>query len=193
MNDAPLVWIVILVVVVFAPIVYVINIFNRLVRLRTLIANSWSNIDTELKRRHDLIPRLVEVVKGYAAHERDVLERIMEARERAVRSDTGAADRRHQEDESALAREARRLFALAEGYPDLKASSSFLELQQALVETEDRIAAARRFFNGNVKDLNTLVEQFPSNLIANAFGFESASYFEIETVFEREPVAVRFT
>ena len=191
MADPPIASLLILGAAVLLPLIYVINVFNRLVRLRTLVRNSWSNIDAELKRRHDLIPRLVEVVKGYAAHEREVLDRVLHARARAAGSST--ATRRHLHDETELARAARGLFAVAEGYPALKASDQFLRLQGELVRTEDRIAAARRFYNGNVKDLNTLIEQFPSNLIARSAGFATAEPFEVETVFERQPAAVDFS
>ena len=186
--DAPVVPLIVLAAIVLVPLIYLINVYNRLVRLHTLVRNSWSNIDAELKRRHDLIPNLVSVVKGYAAHERDVLERVVEARQQAMRFDTPT--REHAEDENQLARTARGLVALAEGYPELKSNRNFLELQEELSRTEDRIAAARRFYNGNVKDLNTLVEQFPSNLVAGALGFQMAESFEVETIFERQPVAV---
>jgi LemA protein len=186
--DAPVVLLIALAAIVLIPSIYLINVYNRLVRLRTLVRNSWSNIDAELKRRHDLIPNLVAVVKGYAAHERDVLERVIQARQQAMRLDTPT--HQHAEDESELARTARGLVALAEGYPELKANRNFLELQEELGRTEDRIAAARRFYNGNVKDLNTLVEQFPSNLVAGAMGFQAADSFEVETIFEHRPVAV---
>jgi len=173
-----------------AVLVFIVVVFNRLVTLRQLVRNAWSNIDTELKRRHDLIPRLVEVVKGYAAHERGVFERVADARASAVAGEgvaAGAADR-----ENELARATRGLLAVAEGYPDLKSGDHFLELQRELIETEDRIQAARRFYNGNVKDLNTLIEQFPSMLVAQAGGFGRVEPFEVEAAVEREAVAVRF-
>lgn len=171
-------------------LVYLAATFNRLVTLRQLVANAWSNIDTELKRRHELVPRLVEVVKGYAAHESGLFERVAEARAQAVSAEgtgTGAAGA-----ENELARATRRLIAVAEGYPELKAGEHFLGLQRELVETEDRIQAARRFYNGNVKDLNTLFEQFPSMLIARLGGFRRADPFELEAAVEREAPAVRF-
>jgi LemA protein len=169
--------------------IYWIATYNRLVGLRQLMANAWSNIDTELKRRYDLIPNLVETVKGYAAHEKDVLQRVVAARQHAL-SSTGSPG--HQAaDENELVKALRGIFALSESYPELKANSNFLELQRELANTENRIQAARRFYNGNVKDLNTLIGQFPSNLIARQGGFEPGEFFEVDSVFEREPVSVR--
>ena len=193
MNDVAIVALVIVAAIALLPIallpmVYPIAIFNRLVGLRALVKNAWGNIDVELKRRHDLIPRLVEVVKGYASHERAVFDDVLRARSAAMASD--APTRGHAADESALSRATRGLLAVAEGYPDLKADAPFRRLQDELVRTEDRIAASRRFFNGNVKDLNTLIQQFPSVLVARSFGFEAADPFEVETVSEREAPAV---
>lgn len=159
---------------------WVIAIYNSLVRLRQHLKDSWAGIETELRRRYDLIPNLVETVKGYAAHEKQVFEKVTEARTRAVSSSgsptTQAAD------ENVLVQGLRSLLAVSEGYPELKASDNFLELQRELANTEDRIQAARRFYNGNVRDLNTRIEVFPSNLIANLFSFTQAEYFEIEEV-----------
>jgi len=159
---------------------WIIAIYNSLVRLRQHLKDSWAGIETELRRRYDLIPNLVETVKGYAAHEKQVFEKVTEARTRAVSSSgsptTQAAD------ENVLVQGLRSLFAVSEGYPELKASDNFLELQRELANTEDRIQAARRFYNGNVRDLNTRIEVFPSNLIANLFSFTQAEYFEIEEV-----------
>jgi len=171
-------------------VVFVIGTYNSLVKLRNLVRNSWANIDTELRRRYDLIPNLVNTVKGYAAHEKQVLQAVVEARSRALAS-TGrpAAQAR---DENALVGALKSLFAVSERYPDLKASENFLRLQRELVDTEDRIQAARRFYNGNVKDLNTRCELFPSNLVAAAFGFEHADYFEVDSVEVRGPVGVNF-
>ena len=159
---------------------WIIAIYNSLVRLRQHLKDSWAGIETELRRRYDLIPNLVETVKGYAAHEKQVFENVTEARTRAVSSSgspsTQAAD------ENMLVQGLRSLLAVSEGYPELKASGNFLELQRELANTEDRIQAARRFYNGNVRDLNTRIEVFPSNLIANIFSFTPAEYFEIEQV-----------
>lgn len=165
-------------VVVLVPLVYVGVIFNRLVALRAYIRNAWSQIQVEMKRRYDLIPNLVEVVKGYAAHERETLERVTELRNRAAANEGAVASQ--SSDERALEGGLRRLFAVAEAYPDLKADRSFRELQTELVNTEDRLAAARRFYNGNVRDMNQLVGQFPSGLVARVFGFGVREYFQLE-------------
>jgi LemA protein len=161
-------------------VLYIIGTYNRCVRLRNLVPESWSNVDTELKRRYDLIPNLVETVKGYAAHERAVLEEVVRARAAAVAS-TGSPESQAR-DENALVGSLKSLFAVAEGYPNLKADRNFLHLQKELVETENRIQAARRFYNANVRDLNTLTEMFPSNLIASMAGIRRAEYFETDDV-----------
>ena len=165
-------------------------IFNRLVQLRQHVRESWAGIDTELKRRYDLIPNLVETVKGYAAHERGVLTEVTEARARAVAS-TGGPERQAA-DEKPLVDGIRHLLAVIERYPDLKANEQFLRLQEELAATEDRIQRARRFYNANVRDLNTRVEVFPSNLVARLFGFARAEYFEVETSTVRQVVDVSF-
>ena len=159
-------------------IIWVICMYNSLVRLRQHVRDSWAGIDTELKRRYDLIPNLVATVKGYAAHEREVLQAVTEARVRAVES-TGSPEAQAS-DENVFVGALRRLFAVSESYPDLKASGNFLGLQRELANTEDRIQAARRFYNGNVRDMNTRVEVFPSNIIASIFSFEREQFFEIE-------------
>jgi LemA protein len=176
-------------VVFLLVVIWCIVTYNRLVGLRQLIDNSWSNVDTELKRRYDLIPNLVETVKGYAAHEQAVLERVVQARQQAVQS-TGSPE--HQAaDENELVRALKGVLVVAEGYPQLKANENFLQLQHELTNTENRIQAARRFYNGNVKDLNTLIAQFPSSIIARQGSFEPAEFFQIDSVFEREPVKVK--
>jgi len=169
-------WIILAVVVV--AIVYVIVVFNGLVRTRQMANEGWSGIDVQLKRRSDLVPNLVEAVKGYAAHERNVLEQVTELRgqARALPSDDVA---RRAQAEGALSMALRKLMALAENYPDLKASNNFLELQQQLSTLEDEIQMARRYYNGTVRNLNVLVQSFPSNLIAGLFGFGQRDYFEI--------------
>jgi LemA protein len=177
-------------VLILLPVVYVIAIYNQLVNLNYLIQNAWSNIDTELKRRYDLIPNLVETVRGYAGHEKAVFQQVTEARTIAVASTGSPASQAR--DENVLVQALRQMFAVVEGYPQLKANQNFLALQEELVNTENRIQAARRFYNGNVKDLNSLIGQFPSNLIANQFGFKPAEFFEIEDVHARQPVAVKF-
>jgi LemA protein len=160
-----------------------IGMYNSLVRGRNHVIESWSGIDTELKRRYDLVPNLVETVKGYAKHEREVLERVVEARSRAVASTGSPASQAR--DENVLVGALRQLFALSEGYPDLKASRNFLELQHQLTETENRIQASRRFYNANVRDYNNRCEMFPTNVMASMFRFEKAEFFEIESAIER--------
>jgi LemA protein len=152
--------------------------FNRFVRQRQLVDNSWSNVDTELKRRYDLIPNLVATVKGYAAHERATLEAVVNARSNAVDASGGAAEQATQE--NVLVDALKQLLALREAYPDLKANVEFLDLQRQLTVTEDRIQAARRFYNANVRDYNTRVETFPSMIIAGFGHFEKRDYFEVE-------------
>ena len=168
----------------------VIVSYNRFVRQRNLVQESWRQIDVELRRRHDLVPNLVETVKGYAAHERAVLENVTAARTAAVAAGGGVAAQAAAE--SALAGSLRGLFAVAEGYPELKAAGPFQQLQAQLAETEDRIAAGRRFYNGNVRALNTRVEAFPSSIVAKMFGFTRAEYFEVDEPEVRAPVSVDF-
>ncbi len=169
-------------------VAYVVGTYNVLVRLGQHCRESWSGIDTELKRRYDLIPNLVETVRGYAKHEREVLAMVTDARNRAVAS-TGSPLSQAR-DENVLVAALRQLFAVSERYPELKASANFLALQRELANTEDRIQAARRFYNANVRDLNTRIGVFPSNIIAAMFGFRSAEFFEIEDAGIRQPVAV---
>ncbi|HUU10728.1 MAG TPA: LemA family protein [Phycisphaerae bacterium] len=179
---------------IFVPILIVglvlMGMYNSLVRGRNHVRESWSGIDTELKRRYDLIPNLVETVKGYARHEREVLERVVEARTRAVAS-TGSPAQQAQV-ENFLVGALRQLFALAEGYPQLKASENFLELQRQLTETENRIQAVRRFYNANVRDYNNRCEMFPTSLMASMFSFRQAEFFEIESAVERLSPRVSF-
>lgn len=170
------------------PLIWAGATYNRLVGLRNLIREAWSNVDTELRRRYDLIPNLVETAKAYAAHERAVIESVTQARVKAMSSAGGPNEQAGAEND--LVRSLRTLFAVCEGYPELKASQSFLALQHELVNTEDRIQAARRFFNGNVRDYNTLIGCFPSNMIAGMFGFEQSQYFEIEEAIAREVVSI---
>lgn len=159
-------------------VLWIAGLYNSLVRVRNACDESWADIDTELRRRYDLIPNLVESVKGYAAHERDVLERVIQARNAAA-ANHGSPESQAK-DENVLIGGMRQLFALAESYPDLKANQNFLKLQDELAVTEDRLQRARRFYNGNVRDLNNKVEVFPSNIIAQQFGFQKREYFEIE-------------
>lgn len=170
-------------------LIWFIATYNVFVRLRQHVKESWSGIDTELKRRYDLIPNLVETVKGYAAHEKQTLESVIQARSTAAASH--GSPNQQANDENMLVDALKRLFALAEGYPDLKASENFLELQRELANTEDRIQAARRFYNANVRDLNTRCGVFPSNLVAKLFGIPKAEFFEIDTASARTPVGVK--
>ena len=163
--------------VLFLPLLWLIGTFNGLVRLRNHCKESWSDIDTELKRRHNLIPNLVETVKGYATHEKEVFERVIEARNQADVPHESV--KQQSADETTLVHQVDRLFALAEDYPDLKADRNFLQLQDELVNTEDRIQAARRFFNANVRDMNNRVEMFPSSIVAGMGNFPMWDYFEV--------------
>jgi LemA protein len=161
--------------------------YNRFALQRELIDNSWSTVDTELRRRYDLIPNLVATVKGYAAHERDTLDAVIRARGRAVAATGAPAEQAPAE--NLLVDGLKQLFAVAEAYPDLQADRHFLELQVELAATENRIQAARRIFNGNVRDLNRRVEQVPSNLIAKLGGFRRAEYFQIDDAARTVPTA----
>lgn len=179
--DSPLPLIVLGALVVAA--LWLAAAYNRFARLRQHLRESWADIDVELKRRYNLIPNLVETVRGYARHERETLESVTRLRNTALANEGRASSQAS--DETELMRGVKRLFAVAEAYPDLKADRHFLELQRELAETEDRIAAARRFYNGNVRDMNTLRETFPTNLVASMFGFEGADYFELASDAER--------
>ena len=171
-------------------VVAVIASYNRFVRQRNLIEESWKQIDVELRRRYDLIPNLVETVKGYAAHERGVLEAVINARAKATAPSGSVAEQAV--DEAALTASLRGLLAVAEAYPDLKADSQFSMLQSQLGETEDRIAAGRRFYNSNVRAYNTRIETFPSSIVASMFSFEKTDYFEENDEAVRAPVQVDF-
>jgi LemA protein len=163
--------------------------YNRFVQQTTLVEESWSQVDVELQRRHDLVPPLVETVKGYAAHERSVLERVTEARAVAEQHKRDSPpDRRPFEEEVGGALTG--LMVVAEAYPDLKASITFLQLQRELTDTEDRIAAGRRFYNGNVRALNTRVRTFPSNVVASVFGFGAKEFFELADPADATPPTV---
>jgi LemA protein len=169
--------------VILILVILVAATYNVLVKLRNQCRESWADVDAELKRRYDLIPNLVEVVKGYARYEHEVLERVVAARNQAVGSTGSPASQA--KDEIALVGSLRSLFAVVENYPDLKASAQYLKLQEELANTEDRIQAARRFYNGNVRDYNTRCEVLPSNVIAGLFGFTREEFFEVETAVER--------
>ncbi len=168
-----------LLVLMFAlvPAVWFVVQYNSLVGLRNFIAESWSNVDTELKRRYDLIPNLVTTVKGYAAHEREVLEGVVELRNRCAANHGPVADQAA--DEGQLVAALKRMFVLVENYPQLKADQNFLKLQGELINTENRIQAARRFYNGNVRDYQNKCESFPSNLVARLFALPSHTFFSV--------------
>jgi LemA protein len=183
------VWII--VAVVAAAALYAVYLYNRLVSLRQMSEEAWSGIDVQLKRRTDLIPNLVDTVKGYAAHERGVLEEVTELRNQARAAPPGDVEGRAKI-EGALSMALGRLLAVAEAYPDLKANTNFLELQRELSNLESEIQMARRYYNGAVRNLNTMVESFPSNLVANQFSFEKREYFEIEEPGDRALPKVSF-
>ena len=179
---------IIVAIIVVVPLIWLIATYNVFVRLRQHLRESWSAVETELQRRYDLIPNLVEAVKGYARHERDTLERVVELRNRAAANHSNPESQAR--DENALIGGVKQLLAIAEAYPDLKANHNFLHLQKELGNTEDRIQAARRFYNANVRDLNTRAGVFPSNLVAAMFGVKPAEYFEIEDSTVRAAPAV---
>jgi LemA protein len=170
--------IVIIVIVVVIALIFVAS-YNGLVRLRNRIDNAFSQIDVQLQRRHDLVPNLVETVKGYAAHERETLDSVVQARNQAV-SATSAGPAQQAQAENVLTGALRQLFAVAEAYPDLKANQNFLQLQEELTSTEDRIAYARQFYNDSVVKYNSKIQSIPSNIIAGMFNFHEREYFEGE-------------
>ena len=180
-------WIVIAILVVVA--LWVIMVFNGLVVLKNRTKEAWSDIDVQTKRRYDLIPNLMETVKGYATHEKELFEKVTEARANAM-SAQGPKDKAGAE--NMLSDTLKSLFAVSENYPDLKASTNFLELQRELSDTEDKIQAARRFYNGNVRDLNTKIEIFPANLVAGMLGFKQMDLFQAANEAEKNPVQVKF-
>ena len=170
---------------------YAIAIYNGLVKARQMKEEAWSGIDVQLKRRTDLIPNLIETVKGYAAHEKGTLENVVELRNRAQAVPSGDVAGRAAA-EGMLSQALGRLFALAEAYPDLKANQNFAELQRSLETTEGEIQMARRYYNGAARDLNVRVESFPSNLVANTFKFQKAPFFEIDDPADRAVPQVKF-
>ena len=172
-------------------VIYLIFTYNRFVTLRNRVEEAWSDIDVQLKRRHDLIPNLVETVKGYASHEKEVFQKVTEARSRAMQAEETGDPEQMQQAENQLSSALKSLFAVSENYPDLKASENFMELQREITDTENKIQAARRFYNRNVKSLNTKTEKFPSNLVASMFGIEQWKFFEADEK-ERETVEVSF-
>ena len=176
--------------VFLAIVLYVWYAYNGLVRKRNQVKSAWSDIDVQMRRRYDLIPNLVETVKGYATQEREVLENVVKARNMAMNNNGTAAEQG--ESENFLTGALKSLFALAEAYPDLKSDQNFRELQQELSEIEETIQRARRFYNGAVEAFNNMIEQFPSNLVAKRFGFTQATFFELDDEAARQPVKVEF-
>ncbi len=168
---------------------WAIAVFNGLITLRARTQEAWSDIDVQLKRRYDLIPNLVATVKGYAGHERELFEKVAMARAAAMGAKTV---QERSTAENALSSTLKTLFAVTENYPQLQASQNFLELQRELRDTEDKIQAARRFYNGNARDLNIKIEVFPANLIAGMFGFKEMEFFELAEEAAKEPVKVQF-
>ncbi len=182
---------VILGIVLFLVLAF-ISLYNGLIRLKNRVAEAWSDIDVQLKRRYDLIPNLVETVKAYAQHERETLENVIKARNEAMSMQNSSDIAGKLQAENNLSSTLKSIFALSENYPDLKANQNFLELQKELSDTENKIQAARRFYNGNVRDFNTKIQVFPSNIIAKMFGFTNRSFFEIEEAAQKENVKVEF-
>ncbi|MCE3076786.1 LemA family protein [Chryseobacterium gwangjuense] len=170
-------------------LLYAVSIYNRLVKLKNLVQEAWSGIDVMLKKRHDLIPNLVETVKGYATHERETLESVTRARNQAVAA--GSVEAKEAAEKN-LNQAMMNLFAVAEQYPDLKANANFQQLQAELTSIENDIEKSRRYYNGTARENNTLVESFPSNIVANMYKFEKVSYFELENIADREVPTVKF-
>ena len=184
----------IVVLVVLAVVaIFLISTYNRLVTLRQRVKEAWSDIDVQLKRRHDLIPNLVETVKGYAAHERGTFEAVTQARANAVAAGASGSPQQRAEAENMLTGTLRSLFAVAENYPQLQAVQEFKDLSENLTATEDKIAFARRFYNGNVRDYNTALQTFPTSVLGGMFGFMPEQYFELTDPTEREVPQVKFS
>jgi len=176
--------------IIVALILYLIFKYNGFIALVARTKEAWADIDVQLKRRYDLIPNLVNTVKGYATHESSVFEKVTEARSKAMQAGTTAEKG---EAENVLSGTLKSLFAISEAYPDLKANTNFIELQRELSDTENKIMASRRFYNGNVRDLNMAIGMFPGNVIASMFKFSKMDFFELEQdSVEKEPVAVKF-
>ncbi len=181
-------WIILLIVLIVL-VMWIVSMYNGLVRLRNQVRNAWSQIDVQLKRRHDLIPNLVETAKGYVKHERETLEAVTQARADAVKAQ-GVAEQAKAEGklQGALSR----LMLVVENYPDLKANQNFLQIQEELTSTENKVGFARQFYNDQVLKYNTRCESVPTNLVANLFGFKKSDFFEIDTPSEREAPKVQF-
>lgn len=191
MLTAVLVILVVIWLAVLFTILFFWSTYNRLIILRNRMKEAWSDIEVLLKRRHDLIPNLVEIVKGYATHEKNTLEAVIKARNMAVSTDNKTVEQQAQS-ENFLSGTLKSLFAVSEKYPDLKANVNFLEMQKELVDTENKIQSSRRFYNTNVLALNTKIELFPSNMVANYFKFEKGQFFNIENNEDKEPAKIKF-
>ena len=173
-------------------VLWLIFTYNRFVVLRNRAKEAWSDIDVQLKRRYDLITNLVEAVKGYAGHEKTVFENVTKARAQAMAAEQSGDPKKVGQAENFLSNTLKTLFAVSENYPQLRASENFLELQRELRDTEDKVQASRRFYNGNVRDLNIKTESFPANIVANMFSFKKMDLFEIQEAAQREAVSVKF-
>ena len=171
---------------------FLVATYNGLIKLKNRVKEAWSDIDVQLKRRYDLIPNLIETVKGYAKHESETFENVVAARSAAMSAQEGGNAQEQAAAENMLSSTLKSIFALSEAYPDLKANQNFLELQRELTDTEDKIQASRRFYNGNVRDFNTKIEVFPTNIIAGMLGFKAYDFFEVGSEKERENVGVKF-
>lgn len=183
-------WVVLAVIAVLA--FAIIGMYNGLIRLKNRVEEAWSDIDVQLKRRYDLIPNLVSTVKGYAKHEEGTFTKVTEARTAAMAAQAKGDAKAQAEAENMLSSTLKSIFALSENYPELKANTNFLELQKELSDTENKIQASRRFYNGNVRDFNTKLQVFPTNIIGNMLGFKSRDFFEIENEEEKKNVEVKF-
>ncbi|MEK7062250.1 MAG: LemA family protein [Patescibacteria group bacterium] len=179
----------ILIIIAVVVVLWLVLTYNGLVRRRYRVREAWSDIDVQLKRRYDLIPNLIETVKGYAAHEKEAFEKVTQARAAALGAQTV-----HDKEaaENTLSSALKSIFAIAEAYPQLRAVESFTKLQEELADTENKIQAARRFYNGNVMELNTKIETFPTNLIAGIFSFKKEEFFQLQQEEAKEPVKVKF-
>lgn len=182
----------IILIIIGLAALWLVLTYNRLIVLRNRAKEAWSDIDVQLKRRYDLIPNLIETVKGYAGHEKSVLENVTKARAAAMTAEQSGDPKKVGQAENMLSSTLKSLFAVAENYPDLKASTNFLELQRELRDTEDKIQASRRFYNTNVRDLNIKIESFPVNLIAGLLGFAKMNFFEVEEAAVKEAPKVSF-
>lgn len=180
---------IILIVVAVVIVIWLVGGYNALVKLRVRVDEAWSDIDVQLKRRYNLIPNLVETVKGYAKHEKGVFEEVTKARNMAMKAESPAAQA---EADNMLTGALKSLFAVAENYPDLKANQNFLDLQQKLAEVEEHVQASRRFYNGNVRDYNTKIQVFPMNIVAGIFRFTKREFFEVENEEEKKAPQVKF-